>query len=100
MIEKGFAEVIMAKPEEPYRQLKVESFIPERSSGRKGKVHIRPLPGQWADSSLAVECAKKLSNTKIYPLGSQFEICAKLTDREDGGAYIYSYFGWKVKQIK
>lgn len=90
----------MAKPEEPYRPLKVESFIPDVKSGKHGKVHIRPLPGQWASPHLAVECSKKLSDTKIYPLGSQFEICAKLTDREEGGEYIYSYFRWTIKHLK
>jgi len=90
----------MAKPEEPYLHLKVESFIPEKSSGKKGKVHIRPLPGQWADQNLSVECSKKLSDLKLYPLGSQFEILAKLTDREGGGQYIYSSFRWAFKHLK
>ncbi len=90
----------MAKPEEPYRKLIVESFYPASMSGRKGKVHIRPTPGQWASTSLAVECSKKLSDVKVYPIGSQFEITAKLTDREDGGEYIYSSFRWEFKHIK
>ncbi len=90
----------MAKQEEPYRKLRVESYEVCSTSGKRGKVHIRPLPGQWAPTTLAVECSKKLSNLNLYPLGSQFEICAKLTDREDGGEYIYSYFGWKPKHLK
>lgn len=90
----------MAKPDEHYRALKVESFKPDNLSGKKGKVHIRPLPGQWAAVTLAVECSKKLSDVSVYPLGSQFEICAKLTDREEGGEYIYSSFRWKFKHLK
>ena len=90
----------MAKPEEPYRKLIVESSYAANMSGRKGKVHIRPIPGQWASTSLAVECSKKLSDVKVYPIGSQFEITAKLTDREDGGEYIYSSFRWEFKHIK
>ena len=90
----------MAKPEEPYRKLIVESFYPANTSGRKGKVHIRPIPGQWASTSLAVECSKKLSNVNVYPIGSQFEITAKITDREDGGEYIYSSFRWEFKHLK
>ncbi|WP_150182579.1 hypothetical protein [Enterobacter asburiae] len=90
----------MAKPEEPYRKLIVESFYPGSMSGKKGKVHIRPIPGQWASTSLAVECSKKLSNVNVYPIGSQFEITAKLTDREDGGEYIYSSFRWEFKHLK
>lgn len=90
----------MAKPEEPYRKLIVESFYPASMSGKKGKVHIRPIPGQCASTSLAVECSKKLSDVKVYPIGSQFEITAKLTDREDGGEYIYSSFRWEFKHLK
>lgn len=90
----------MAKPNEPYRLLKVESYVANSTSGKRGKIHIRPLPGQWADTHLAVECSKKLSDPKVYPVGSQFEITAKLTDREEGGEYIYSSFRWKFKQIK
>ncbi|WP_447885238.1 hypothetical protein [Serratia fonticola] len=90
----------MAKPEESYRWLKVESYIVNSTSGKRGKIHIRPLPGQWADTHLAVECSKKLSDTKNYPVGSQFEIWAKLTDREEGGEYIYSSFRWEFKLIK
>lgn len=87
----------MAKPEEPYRPLKVESYEIQSSSGKRGKIHIRPLTGQWAEVSLQVECSKKLSND--YPVGSQFEILAKLTDREEGGEYIYSSFRWKFKLL-
>lgn len=90
----------MAKPDEPYRKLIVESYYPASTSGRKGKVHIRPLPGQWADPSLSVECSKELSDLSKYQIGSQFEICAKLTDREKGGEYIYSSFRWEHKFIK
>ncbi|WKZ94099.1 hypothetical protein P0E69_09615 [Chimaeribacter arupi] len=90
----------MAKTEEPYRPLKVESYIPASASGKHGKIHIRPLPGQWAPVHLAVECSKTLSDIKKYPLGSQFEICAKLTDRDGGTEYIYSSFRWKFKHIK
>ncbi|WP_312423682.1 hypothetical protein [Kosakonia cowanii] len=90
----------MAKPEEQYRKLIVESFYPPSVSGKRGKVHIRPISGQWASTSLAVECSKKLSDVKVYPIGSQFEITAKLTDREGGGEYIYSSFRWEFKHIK
>ena len=90
----------MAKPDEPYRLLKVESYEVKSTSGKRGKVHIRPLPGQWADTSLVVECSKKLSDTKVYPVGSRFEIKAKLTDREDGGEYIYSSFRWQFNHLK
>lgn len=90
----------MTKPEEPYRLLKVESYMAGSTSGKRGKIHIRPLPGQWASPHLSVECSKKLSDPKLSPVGSQFEINAKLTDREEGGEYIYSSFRWAFTQIK
>ena len=80
----------MAKPDEPYRKLIVESYYPASTSGRKGKVHIRPLPGQWADPSLSVECSKELSDLSKYQIGSQ----------ENSGEYIYSSFRWEHKFIK
>lgn len=90
----------MSKPFEPYRKLLVQSFRPNKTSGKHGKVHIKPLPDQWASENLAVECSKKLSDTNTYPLGTIFEIHAKLTDRKDSGEYIYSSFRWEFKVIK
>ncbi|WP_174847507.1 hypothetical protein [Yersinia artesiana] len=87
----------MAKPAEPYRSIIVESYLEQNLSGKRGKVHIRPIPGQWADVTLQVECAKRLS--KDYPVGTQFKIQAKLTDRDDGGEYLYSSFRWEPDEI-
>lgn len=84
----------MAKPDEPYRQVIVESYRPTSTSGLHGEIHIRPLPGQGLGPELQVECSKKLSSD--YPVGTQFLIRAKLTDREGGGEYLYSYFRWPV----
>ena len=88
----------MAKLDEPYRLVEVESFIPANSSGLHGKVHVRPLPGQGLAQDLHVECSKRL--TKDYPVGTRFRITAKLTDREGGGEYLYSYFRWPVEVLK
>ncbi len=35
----------MGKPLEPYMMVVVESYVPERTSGLHGKVHIRPAEG-------------------------------------------------------
>ena len=75
----------------------VESYIPSGTSGLHGAVHIRPLPGQGLPVNLHVECSKKLSND--YPVGTQFRIKAKLTDREGEGDFLYSYFGWKFEVL-
>jgi hypothetical protein len=84
----------MAKPDEQYRQILVESYRPASTSGLHGAIHIRPLPGQGLALNLQVECSKKLS--RDYPVGTRFSIRAKLTDREGMGAYLYSYFRWPV----
>lgn len=80
-----------------YEKILVESFIPKSTSGKHGKIHIRPVAGHKYPSTLQVECSKKLS--KDYPVGTKFILTAKLTDREDGGEYLYSYFGWKYEVV-
>ncbi|MDR3412216.1 MAG: hypothetical protein P4L87_14940 [Formivibrio sp.] len=88
----------MAKPDEPYRTVIVESFKPSTSSGLHGEIHIRPVAGQDIPTTLHVECSKKLSRN--YPVGTKFRIKAKLTDREDSGEYLYSCFRWKFDVLK
>ena len=87
----------MPKPNEPYVLVEVESYCPTKTSGLHGKVHIRPCVGQGYPQSMHVECAKKL--TEDYPVGTRFRIRAKLTDREGGGEYLYSYFGWRYEVL-
>ncbi len=83
----------MAKPFEPYQLVEVESYLPAKTSGLHGNVHIRPCEGQEFPRNMHVECSKSLS--KNYPVGTRFRIRAKLTDREGEGDFLYSYFGWK-----
>jgi hypothetical protein len=87
----------MAKAFEKYVLVEVESYMPCQTSGLHGKVHIRPRPGQGYPTTMHVECAKSLSND--FPVGTKFQIRAKLTDREGTGEFLYSYFGWKPKVI-
>ena len=81
----------------PYEYVIVESFVPEQTSGLRGKVHIRPAPGGKYPADLHVECSKKLS--KDFPVGTRFKLWAKLTDRADGGEYLYSSFRWKFEVL-
>lgn len=88
----------MAKINEPYRMVLVESYIPAVKSGLHGKVHIRPASGQLGIAEgLHVECSKALATD--FPVGTQFRIKAKLTDREGKGEYLYSNFRWPVEVI-
>ncbi|MBR0551052.1 hypothetical protein [Stakelama marina] len=84
---------MMAK-DHPYISIVAESFIPAGMSGRHGKVHMRPAPGQVFGPDIAIECSKTL--TTKYPVGTRFRMRVKLTDREGGGEFLYSYHGWKV----
>jgi len=80
-----------------YRCIIVESFYPSSTAARHGPVHIRPLRGQGLDPSIFVECSKRLSAD--YPVGTLFKLRAKLTDREGGGEFLYSYHGWEVIKV-
>lgn len=75
-----------------YEWVIVESYEPARSSGLHGRVHIRPIAGQAYPTDMHVECSKRLSHD--YPPGTRFRLRAKLTDREGGGAYLYSSWRW------
>lgn len=80
-----------------YEWVEVESYLPDRTSGLHGKVHIRPVAGQRHRPDLHVECSKRLSTD--YPVGTRFRILAKLTDREGGGDYLYSSWRWKYEVL-
>ena len=88
----------MAKSSESYVFIEVESYTPDSTSGLHDKVHIRPCEGQGYPTKLHVECSKKLSQD--FPVGTRFLIKAKLTAREAGGEFLYSYHGWSFKVIK
>lgn len=83
-----------------YRFVEVESYIPDRerrASGIHGPVHIRPCAGQGFPPDMHVECSKKLSEQ--YPVGTRFKITAKVTNKEGGRDFLYSYFGWKYEVL-
>lgn len=77
----------------------VESFIPTNTSGRHGNIHIRLLPGQEPFlQTMFVECSKDLITD--YPVGTKFRIKAKITSKEGGTPFIYSYYGWSYEVVK
>lgn len=85
-------------PIDPYEDVIVESYIPDRKGGQHGLVHIRPVPGGKYPTTLNVECAKSLS--RDYPVGTRFKLRAKLVEKDTGGDFLYSYFGWKAEVLK
>lgn len=62
----------MAKPFETYSMVDVESYVPAKTGGLHGKVHIRPCPGQGYPADMHVECARKLRTD--YPVGTRFRL--------------------------
>jgi hypothetical protein len=89
----------MAKRDEPYVSVIVESYRPHSTAGRHGPIHIRPIEGQPFPTYLDVECSKDLVDPAKYQVGTRFRIRAKLTDRLGGGQFLYSYFGWEPEVL-
>lgn len=87
----------MAKANERYQNIVVESFIPDRTSGLHGSVHVRPTAGQGFSTHLRVECSKSLA--RDYPVGTRFLIRVKLTDRLGEGEFLYSSYKWPYKVL-
>lgn len=83
----------MARDIYAYRQVAVESVL------RDGRVQIRPVPGQAFSPELLVQCARRLCDTSIYPLGTRFLLSAKLTDRLGGTPYLYAWHGDAVQVL-
>lgn len=79
----------MARDTWAYREVAVHSMLEPRS----GKLRIRPLPGQAFAPTLAVHCARSLSDPAHYPAGTRFLLLAKLTDRQGGPPFLYAYHG-------
>jgi hypothetical protein len=91
--------MVMAKRNEPYIDVIVESYWPSSTSGLHGPIHIRPIEGQPFPTHLHVECSKDLVDPSKYRVGTRFKIRAKLTDRLGSGEFLYSYFGWRYEVL-
>jgi len=87
----------MAKPNEPYQMVLVESYFPDSTSGLHGLVHIRPCAGQGFPNDMHVECSKSMAND--YPLGTRFRIRAKVTDKQGGRDFLYTSWRWKYEVL-
>ena len=79
----------MARDSWAYREVAVESVRDPRS----GALRIRPMAGQAFAPTLAVHCARALSDPARYPAGSRFLLSAKLTDRLGGPPFLYAWHG-------
>jgi hypothetical protein len=82
-----------------YKSVIVETFCPSVTTGRHGLVHVRPAKRQAFPQELFVECSKDLIDTERFPVGTKFRLSAKLTDREGGTPFLYSYYRWGYEVV-
>jgi hypothetical protein len=88
---------VMGKLGKPRITLIVETFIPTRTSGKHGAVHVRPVAGQGYRTDLQVRCNKKIHAHR--PIGTRFRIMAMLTDNKGGTQYFSSHPDWDYKVL-
>jgi hypothetical protein len=82
-----------------YTEIIVESFIPEKTNGLHGKVHIQPLLNQLPfEVDMHVQYSKELSLD--YPVGTKFCIKAKITSKEGDKSFVSSHYTWSYKVLK
>ena len=74
-------------------------------------IQLKLLPDQELPAEVRVECENRSTNpfellTECdrglfydYSLGTRFLLRAKLTDREGGKLFFYTYFGWSPIKI-
>jgi hypothetical protein len=82
---------------DPYREIRVENFVPARTSGRHRGVATRPLAGQGYSTKLYVQVP---SGVTKFPAGARFVIRAKLTHPKNGRPYLKSYHNWGYRVLR
>lgn len=94
-----------------YYTLWFESFYLHNASGHKGSVQLKLLAEQKVPREVELECKSRQVNpfsllTECsknyfyeYPVGTQFKLKAKLTDRQGRGMFFYSHFSWAPYEI-
>ena len=85
-------------PGPEYLPVVLETYY-EVKSGKKSRIHARPVSGQEHFSSeLDAECCRDMR--KKHPVGTMFLVWGKVTDREGGGSFVYTYHGWPFEIVK
>lgn len=85
----------MARDPWAYREVAVESVVDPGSS----RLRIKPMAGQAYSTGMRVQCARLLTDPERYPAGTRFLIRAKLTDRDGGAPFLYSWHGDAVRVL-
>lgn len=98
--------------EQNYYDLWFVSFRLRQISGHNSEIQLKLAEGQALPHEiesecnsrsanpfeLLTECSKKLFTD--YPVGTKFLLKAKLTDRESGGLFFYSYYRWQPIEVE
>ena len=72
-----------------YEWVEVETFLAPPGP-YTSRIRVRPVPGGEHPTDMVVECSRALR--KDYPVGTQFRLECKLTDREGGKPFLYSHY--------
>ena len=87
----------MAKPWEKYQQIVIETYY-QVKSGKSSRIHARPVAGEIFPATFDVECSRSMRAN--YPVGTRFRVWAKLTDRNGGGEFLYTYHKWPYEVVE
>lgn len=79
-----------------YTWVIVETYA-ARGERSPREIRARPVPGQGLDTKMNVECSGAMRNR--YPAGTYIRLKAKVTDREGGPPFLYSYHGWPYEVL-
>ena len=82
--------------DETYRKIIVQSCS-HSGGGSSSNVRCRPIAGQGLPIDMFVECSKKMRTA--HPVGTYFEIQAKVTDREGGNPFVYTSSHWEYRVV-
>lgn len=80
----------------PYRKIIVRSCT-HSGGGSSSKVRCRPIAGQGLPVDMFVECSKKMR--MAHPVGTYFEIQAKVIDKEGGTPFVYTSHQWAYRVV-
>jgi hypothetical protein len=97
--------------EQDYYPLWFESFELSKTSGHRDKIGLCLRKGQELPEEIEDECSDKGLNpfellTECsrslfydYPVGTEFLLKTKLTDKEGGGTFFYTHYTWAPLEI-
>ena len=75
-----------------YHKIVVETYaIPNQE-----RVSVRPIFGQVFGSELNVRCDASIRDTLLYPIGTRFNVRAKLSRMAGGELFLHSPHQWAV----